>query len=173
MIIPIDKKIRIRGTADCWQLEKAVKRKGQTEWQAYKYFPTFMGAVGAACEKEIRLHPANSLSEALQAVDRIAARYSKLLDDAIFQRLNGDTNSLWIWLCQLVLINVHRAHGRPPVLGLFGIAHGVFCLLLQLERPRKRLLLGHLPGLQISPSPVYTHSPRRSPQLHASNAGFS
>ena len=83
MIIPINEDLRIQGTAECWQLEKAVKRKGQTEWQAYKYFPTFMGAVGAACEQEIRLHPAQTLSEALQAVDKTAARYSKLLDDAI------------------------------------------------------------------------------------------
>jgi len=40
MIIPIDKEIRIRGTADC-------------------------------------------LKKAIQAVDKIAARYNKLLDDAI------------------------------------------------------------------------------------------
>ncbi len=86
MIIPIDKKIRIRGTADCWQLEKAVNRKDKREWQAYKYFPTFMGAIGEACSGEIRLHPANSLAEAIKAVDQITARYNKLLDDALASR---------------------------------------------------------------------------------------
>ena len=83
MIIPIDKKIRIRGTADCWQLEKAIKREGQTEWQAFKYFVSLSDAVGAACGREVRLHPADCLKDAIQAVDKIAARYNKLLDDAI------------------------------------------------------------------------------------------
>ena len=83
MIIPIDKKIRIRGTADCWQLEKAIKREGQTEWQAFKYFVSLSDAVGAACGREVRLHPAECLKDAIQAVDKIAARYNKLLDDAI------------------------------------------------------------------------------------------
>ena len=83
MIIPIDKKIRIRGTADCWQLEKAIKREGQTEWQAFKYFVSLSDAVGAACGREVRLHPADCLNDAIQAVDKIAARYNKLLDDAI------------------------------------------------------------------------------------------
>ncbi len=86
MIIPIDKDLRIRGTAECWQLEKAVKRKGQTEWQPRSYHSTFGNAIGAACEREIRLHPANSLSDALEAIDKIAARYSKLLDDALASR---------------------------------------------------------------------------------------
>ena len=86
MIIPIDKKIRIRGTEHCWQLEKSVKRKGQTEWEAFKYFVSLSDAVGAACGREIRLHPANSLNDALQAIDEIAARYSQHLDDALASR---------------------------------------------------------------------------------------
>ena len=86
MIIPIDKGIRIRGTTECWQLEKAVKRKGQTEWQPRSYHSTFSDAVAAACEREIRLHPARTLSDALQAVDKIVTRYSELLDDALESR---------------------------------------------------------------------------------------
>ena len=86
MIIHIDDKLRIRGTAECWQLEKAVKRKGQTEWQPRSYHSTFGDAVGAACRREIRLHPATGLTDALQAVDKIATRYNKLLDDALESR---------------------------------------------------------------------------------------
>ena len=86
MIIPLSKKIRVRGTADCWQLEKAVKRKGQTEWQAFKYFSGLGQAVSEACEREIRTHPANGLTDALRVIDTIAARYSKLLDDALASR---------------------------------------------------------------------------------------
>ena len=86
MIIPIDKKIRIRGTAECWQLEKTVIRKGRRDWPPFKYFKSLSDAVGAACEREIRLHPANCLKDAITAINQIAARYSKLLDDALESR---------------------------------------------------------------------------------------
>ncbi len=83
MIISLSKDLRVRGTEHCWQLEKAVIRKGQRDWAAFKYFSSLGKAVSEACRREIRLHPASSLVEALQAVDKIAARYNKLLDDAI------------------------------------------------------------------------------------------
>ncbi len=83
MIIPIDKELRIRGTEHSWQLEKAIIRKGKRDWAAFKYFSELGQAVSEACRREIRLHPANSLNDALQAIDKIAARYSKLLDDAL------------------------------------------------------------------------------------------
>ena len=86
MIIPIDKEIRIRGTAECWQLEKSIIRKGMRDWAPFKYFKSLSDAVGEACGREIRLHPANSLNEGLQAIDKIAARYNKLLEDALESR---------------------------------------------------------------------------------------
>ena len=86
MIIPLSKEYRIRGTEHCWQLEKSIIRKGKRDWAAFKYLKSLSHAVGEACEREIRLHPANSLNEGLQAIDKIAARYSKLLDDALASR---------------------------------------------------------------------------------------
>ena len=86
MIITLSKEYRIRGTENCWQLEKAVVRKGKRDWQAFKYFPDLGNAVSEACQREIRLDPARGLNEALQAIDKIAARYSKLLDDALALR---------------------------------------------------------------------------------------
>ncbi len=83
MIIPLDKDLRARGTEHCWQLEKRRVRKDTHEWEAFKYFQTLGEAVGAACRREIRLHPAASLADAVQAVDQIAARYNKRLDDAV------------------------------------------------------------------------------------------
>jgi len=83
MIIPLDKDLRARGTEHCWQLEKRRVRKDKHEWQAYKYFQTLGEAVGAACRREVRLHPAGSLAEALQAVDKITDRYNEVLDAAI------------------------------------------------------------------------------------------
>ncbi len=83
MIISLSKEYRVRGTEHCWQLEKRRVRKDKHEWQAYKYFQTLGEAVGAACRREVRLHPADSLAEALQAVDKITDRYNEVLDAAI------------------------------------------------------------------------------------------
>ena len=86
MIIPIDREIRIRGTADCWQLERSRLIKGQTRWTPFKYFSELGQAVSAAVSREIRIHPANCLKDAITATNQIAARYSKLLDDALESR---------------------------------------------------------------------------------------
>ncbi len=86
MIIPLSKEYRIRGTADCWQLERSRLVKEQTRWTPFKYFSDLGQAVSAAVRRDSRLHPANSLNDALQAIDQIAARYNKLLDDALTSR---------------------------------------------------------------------------------------
>ena len=86
MIIPLSKEYRIRGTADCWQLERSRLVKEQTRWVPFKYFSDLGQAVSAAGQREIRLHSARGLKEALQAIDEIAARYNKLLDDAFASR---------------------------------------------------------------------------------------
>ena len=83
MIIPIDEKIRIRGTAECWQIEQIRMRKNQTEWRPFKYYQSLGEAVREAGRREIRIHPAETLDEAFQAVDAIAARYSQMIDDAL------------------------------------------------------------------------------------------
>ena len=85
MIIPLSEEYRIRGTENCWQLEKSVIRKGQREFVAFKYFSGLGKAVSEACEREIRLHPSTALKDAIQAMDTVAARYNKLLDDALSQ----------------------------------------------------------------------------------------
>ncbi|MCH7502173.1 MAG: hypothetical protein IIA10_02310 [Proteobacteria bacterium] len=83
MIIPINDKLRIRGTELCWNLEKAITRKGKPEWMAYKFFKSLTGAVGEACQRDIRLHPATGLTDAIQAVDEIVARYARIFDEAL------------------------------------------------------------------------------------------
>ena len=83
MIIEIDNKTRIRGTENSYQLERPRHRHGQVRWEAFKYFSTFRQALAQACEREIRVHPANTLAEAIEAADAIAARYGQLLDGAL------------------------------------------------------------------------------------------
>ena len=86
MLIPINDDLRIRGTEHCWQLERLRTRKGEPDWAPFKYFQDLGHAVGEACRREIRLHPASSLADALEAVDQVTARYNKLLDDALASR---------------------------------------------------------------------------------------
>ena len=86
MIVPLSKDYRIRGTEQCWQLERAVVRKGKREWAAFKYFSELGKAVSEACRREVRLHSAATLTDAIEAIDQIAARYNKLLDDALDSR---------------------------------------------------------------------------------------
>ncbi len=63
MIIPIDKEIHIREIPECWQLEKSIIHNAKRDWVAFKSF--------------------KSLPDALQSIDKIAARYSNILDDAL------------------------------------------------------------------------------------------
>jgi len=83
MVIPLSKDYRICGADQCWQLEKSVIRKGKQEWAAFKYFSELGKAVSEACRRDIRLHSAATLTDAIEAIDQIAARYNKLLDDAL------------------------------------------------------------------------------------------
>ena len=83
MIIPINDSLRIRGVEHCWQLEKARTRNGKCEWTPFKYFNSVGSAVGEACRREIRLHPAATLTEAIEAVDEITANYSRIFDEAL------------------------------------------------------------------------------------------
>ena len=83
MIIPLNDNLRIHGTPTCYQLEKKQQRNGVDDWKPFKYYTKFAHALGAACEREIRTHPANTLAEAIEAADAIAARYGRLLDCAL------------------------------------------------------------------------------------------
>ena len=83
MIIPVNDSLRIRGVEHCWQLEKARTRNGECEWAAFKYFQTIREAVGEACKRELRLHPATTLADAIEAVDQITANYARVFDEAL------------------------------------------------------------------------------------------
>ncbi len=83
MIIQIDPATRIVGTERAWELQQTRTRNGEVTWEPYKWFKSFRHALEEIVQRDIRLHPANGLSEAIQAADQIATRYSKLLDDAL------------------------------------------------------------------------------------------
>ena len=81
MIIPIDEKTRIRGTEYCWQLEKTRTVKGEIEWRPFKYFQTMDRALRVAAQREIRILPAEGLTEAIAACNRVTEKYARIFDD--------------------------------------------------------------------------------------------
>jgi len=79
MIIQIDPKTRIVGTDHAWELQRQRYYKGDKKWEAYKWFTTFRHALEEAVHREIRTHPAASLSVAIEAVSDLVRRYEDLI----------------------------------------------------------------------------------------------
>ena len=79
MIIQLDSKTRIVGTNRAWELQRPCSRKGKQNWEPYKWFTSFGSALEAAVHRDIRLHPAASLSEAIKAVSELVYRYEQLI----------------------------------------------------------------------------------------------
>jgi hypothetical protein len=79
MIIQIDPNTRIVGTERAWELQRIRNFKGSTRWEPYKWFTTFRYALEEAVQRDIRLHPATSLSEAIEAVSDVVQKYEKLI----------------------------------------------------------------------------------------------
>ena len=53
--------------------------KGEERWESFKWYPTFGSAVSDALHRDIRLHPATTLVDAIEAVDTIVQRYANLI----------------------------------------------------------------------------------------------
>ena len=79
MIVQLDPKTRIKGTERAWELQRQRNYKGGTKWEPYKWFTTFRSALDEAVHREIRLHPANGLSEAIEAVSDVVQKYEELI----------------------------------------------------------------------------------------------
>lgn len=79
MIVPIDEKIRIVGTSRAWELQRRRSYKGGKRWEPYKWFTTFRCALEEAVHREIRIHPAHGLSEAILAVADVVQKYEELI----------------------------------------------------------------------------------------------
>ena len=79
MIIQLDPKTRIVGTNRAWELQRQRNYKGGKRWEPYKWFSTFRQALDEAVHSEIRTHPANSLSEAIEAVSGLVHQYEELI----------------------------------------------------------------------------------------------
>lgn len=81
MIVPIHDDLRIRSTELNWELQRPRVRNSESSWESFSYFPTFCLALEAAVQRDIRRHPAQSLAEAIEAVDGILQAYADLIPD--------------------------------------------------------------------------------------------
>jgi len=79
MIVQISEDRRIRGGERAWELQRPRTRKGKTGWESFKWFNSFGSALESAVHEEIRAHPAQTLSEAIEAVCGIVQRYNQLI----------------------------------------------------------------------------------------------
>ena len=79
MIVQLDSKTRIDGTERAWELQRPHKRKVKVTWEPHKWFNSFGSALEEAVHREIRTHPAASLSEAIEAVSGLVQRYEDLI----------------------------------------------------------------------------------------------
>jgi len=79
VIIQLDSKTRIVGTDRAWELQYPRTRNGEESWEPYKWFTSFGSALEEAVHRDIRTHPATSLSEAIEAVSSLVQRYEQLI----------------------------------------------------------------------------------------------
>ncbi|MCH9026681.1 MAG: hypothetical protein IIA05_06135 [Proteobacteria bacterium] len=82
MIIQLDPKTRIVGTKWVWELQKPRMRDREQSWQPYRWFNSFGNALEDGVHRDIRLHPANTLSNAIEAVSSLVQRYEQLISSS-------------------------------------------------------------------------------------------
>ncbi len=79
MIIQLDSRTRIVGTNRVWELQRTRNYKGNKKWEPYKWFPSFRQAVADAVHREIRLHLACTLADAIDGVADVVQKYEQLI----------------------------------------------------------------------------------------------
>lgn len=81
MIIQISPTERIVGTEHAWELQRVRNYKGSQKWEPCKWYRSFRQALEEAVQREIRLHPAVDLSEAIEAVSDVVQRFNQFIPD--------------------------------------------------------------------------------------------
>ena len=79
MIIPIDPNWRIASDVHSWKVEKRTTCKGEDIWQPVSWHDTPGGAAKSLSRRLVRLCEAETLEDALKAVDEIADKLTKAL----------------------------------------------------------------------------------------------
>ena len=77
MIIPINEQYRLTSDEYQWIIQKRRTRKGKEDWEARLYYPSLKAAVEGLGELMVRQSKANTLVDALTAIENIATALSQ------------------------------------------------------------------------------------------------
>ena len=83
MIIPINDLYRICSDEYQWIIQKKRNRQGKKDWASRHYYPTFESAVRSLGELMVRQSKADTLADALVAVENVATMLSQALTPTI------------------------------------------------------------------------------------------
>ena len=83
MMIPINDRLRITSDSRQWMIERKRLRKGKESWEARLYFGTLKVCLKDLGELMVRESEANTLVDALEAVEKVTATLSQALTPQI------------------------------------------------------------------------------------------
>jgi len=79
MILPVDDEYRIMGNKYSWSIQTARKRRGEITWENVSWFTSLESTVNHLGNLMVRTSDAQTLGEALIAVEKIATKLSQAL----------------------------------------------------------------------------------------------
>ena len=82
-IIPINEEYRLVADTYQWIIQEARSRKGKKDWQSKWFYPTVQSALKGLGELMVRRCGAQTLAEALEAVEKVATTLSQALTPRI------------------------------------------------------------------------------------------
>ena len=85
MLIPINDQLRIKSDSMQWMIQTRRSRNGKPSWESKLFFPTLQGAINELGELMVRESKAQTLADALVAVENVTT----VLSQALTSRLEG------------------------------------------------------------------------------------
>ena len=85
MLIQINDQFRIKSDSMQWMIQRRRTRNGKQSWESKLFFPTLQGAINELGELMVRESQAQTLADALVAVENVTT----VLFQALTTRLEG------------------------------------------------------------------------------------
>ena len=79
MILPIDDEYRIKGDKHSWAIQKGRMKGGEITWESVSWFTSLESTVNHLGDLMVRTSDAQTIGDALIAVEKIATKFSQAL----------------------------------------------------------------------------------------------
>ena len=79
MLIQINHQFRIKSDSMQWMIQRRRTRNGKQSWESKLFFPTLQGAINELGELMVRESKAQTLADALMAVENVTTTLSQAL----------------------------------------------------------------------------------------------